>query len=188
MPYALLLLQQRAGADCAGGIQGRLAGVDVTKDALFVDDESEATCESGVLVENAECLGVVLARIAQQREIELHLLAEGQVGPGRIHAHAEDRGVVGVELRVVVPVPGHLSRSTRRERGREESEHDHLLALEVGELCRLRLRASAIRCGLEIWEREIGHRLADLHRRWRWRWRGLRRGRCPGLPTGGDWN
>ena len=146
-PMPLLLLQQRAGPDRAGRIECCLTRVDVTEDALIVDDERESPGEAGVLVQNPERLGIVLTGIAQERKVHLHLLTEGQVGPGRVHAHAKDRGVVGVELRVVVPYRDISVVQPRRERRREESEHDHLLALEVGEFRGLRLRAFAMGAG-----------------------------------------
>ncbi len=92
-----------------------------------------------LVVEQAVGRGRVALPVAQDRELDAELLAEGAVRPGAVDADAQDLGVGRGERPVRRLVLLHLVGAAGRERGREERDDDVLLALEVGQLDPLRL-------------------------------------------------
>ena len=72
-------------------------------------------------------------RVAEQREGKVELLGEVLVLVRRIETDAEDLRVLGLVLRVEVPEPGTLFRSTRGVGLRIKPEHD-LFSAQIAEL------------------------------------------------------
>ena len=112
------------------GVRDRVALlVDVPDHAARVDDEGGAPGDVVGLVVDAERL------LESSRFVSLRI---GNSSPScsRNALLAQTESTLtpritvfaSVNCAAVVPEPGHLVRSTRRERGREEREHDVLLA------------------------------------------------------------
>src|SRR5262245_45612177 len=78
------LPDQRAGADGRHRIERGLRGVDVSHNPFFVDDKRVTAGHAVGFVEHANLAAVLSLGIAQEREIELHLLAKRGIRPGGI--------------------------------------------------------------------------------------------------------
>jgi hypothetical protein len=102
--------------------------------AFLVDHVRNAFCVfGGRRIGGAVGEADFAVRVAEEGEGEAELFGEALVVLRRIEADAEDLRVFGLVLRVEVPEPGTLPRSTGGVGFRIEPEHD-LFAAQVAEL------------------------------------------------------
>ena len=99
-----LLVQGGAHGEGSVGIDGAIALVDETDDALLIDDDVGAQSPLVgfvlyvVALENAVGFEHLVVHIAEQGKSDADLLGEGGIGRGAIHANAEYFRIRGVDL------------------------------------------------------------------------------------------
>jgi hypothetical protein len=94
----LLLKSQAANLISAGWVDGGIALLYVTNNTFFVYHERRAIAEAHLLVVNAVLLDYLAFEIAEEREGDAYLFAEGFVGSEAINADSQDLCICGFEF------------------------------------------------------------------------------------------
>src|SRR5919109_3126190 len=142
----LHLVEHGAGFECLGRVERFLCHEYLLHDPRTIDDERRSAGDEVLFVEDAVGSANVSRGIAQNAKIRTQLISERRVGPGAVHANAENHRVVGVELARCFLILRHFARAARRERRGKERQHDVFLAFEIAKFDLLGL-TPAVRVG-----------------------------------------
>ena len=123
-----MFFQAAAGGFRAGWIQSGCVLEDVRDLSVHVNHERYSVRDAGLLHEHAVCLRNFAHVIAQKRILRVQFLGPVAKRCNEIGADCQNLRFVRGEFADTRLVGGEFLRSTTGERGREECQHDVLLA------------------------------------------------------------
>ena len=158
----LHFLQEGARFERVRGVERFLCHEHLLHDALRVDDERRAARHE-VLARRTRHSCWLISRLASLRMLNFTPSLSANAAFAHVLSTLMPRMTVlfAVELPRRLLILRHLVRAAGRERGREEREHDVLLALEVAQLDGLEPRPAVFH--RQVVGGEIGRGLAALH-------------------------
>ena len=135
----LFVVQVSADGNGGVGVDGGVATFDVTDDAVFVYDDvgAQGPLERVTLflvgLEDAVGREHLLVHVAEQGKLDADLLGESGVCRGTVHAHAENRRVIRIDL---AGIESRLDRlellgSTTGKSQDVDSQEDIFLAVKI---------------------------------------------------------
>jgi len=128
------MLEDVAGLNNSGRIDGHVSFVNVPDDAFFIDQEGGAISEALLLVEDAIVFNDGSFEIAENRECNSNLFGEFTVGGNAVDTHSENLSLVCFEFGDISLIRLQFLRSTTGKGEHINRQHDIFLTFEIAQL------------------------------------------------------